>query len=66
MKINYQEPEIVTVKCTDNGNTATGEIVNESSNRLTVNVGAATMTFFKQKPGFYVANNCGLEFTIER
>lgn len=63
MKNQYVQ-ETVDVTCTDTQVTLPGNIIGEKQNQIRVDMGGVVLTFYRQAPGFYVANSSGLEFTF--
>ena len=63
MKNDYQS-ETVKVTCTDTDVTVEGILVAEQRDRIRVDMSGAIMTFYRVKPGVYVANNAGMEFVV--
>ena len=57
--------DMVTVTCTDTGKTEQAKVVRLGRDRADVMVGPAVIQLYQKKPGLYVGNLHGLEFTMK-
>ena len=54
----------VTVTCTDTDKTMPGTVVRVQGDRADVSIGDLDLTMRRTKPGLWVGNRAGMEFTI--
>ncbi len=54
----------VTVTCTDTDKTMPGTVVRVQGDRAEVSIGDLDLTMRRTKPGLWVGNRAGMEFTI--
>ena len=54
----------VTVTCTDTDKTIPGTVVRVQGDRAEVSIGDLDLTMRRTKPGLWVGNRAGMEFTI--
>lgn len=57
--------DIVSVTCTDTDKTEQGKVVRLGRDRADIMIGPADIQFRMTKPGFYIGNMHGLEFTMK-
>ncbi|WP_193182310.1 hypothetical protein [Nisaea sediminum] len=57
--------DMVTVTCTDTDKTEKGKVVRLGRDRADIMIGPAVISFRMTKPGLYVGNLHGLEFTMK-
>ena len=63
--MKWDEPEVMTVTCTDNDKTAEVTIIRKSHDSIRAELQGIPLNFKKYKPGVYIANMSGIEFVLK-